>query len=321
MIRIRFFFEKGGNNLQVCGIKGQIDYSTFENLRKMKSLVLVLCLLVAGTYSADAQFNKLKNKLGNKLNKKKNEQVDKEVDKKKNNAGFDISSMLGGDASNLDLEESYAYNFAVDYTVTSEDTKEPTEMTQLFATNGKHFGMILQAEENEADISEVVALMDFERNYLIAVNEEDGQAMVLEFENIEDQIAEENEEEPVEFKVTKTSNTKKILGYLCTQYLYSSEDSNGEMWVTEDLDYTSFDVFAYMKQLSTRQAQKENQVWGSDFSGFVLHIKGTDDEGKAFEMIANKVDTDADYAYQMSDYKVLDLTKLSRGLGDFNNKR
>lgn len=285
----------------------------------MRSLILVLCLLFAGTYTADAQFNKLKNKLGNKLNKKKNEQVNKEVDKQTENAGYDIASMLGGDGSNLDLAESYSYNFAVDYRIESDDTDEPMDMTQLFATNGKHFGMIVQPEENDMDINEVVALMDFDHNYLIAINEEDGQAMVLEFQNIEDQMAEE-EEEDFEFTITKTSETKKILGYPCVKYIYKSSDGNGEIWVTEELDYTSFDAFAYFKQLSTQQQQKENSVWRSDYKGFVLEVEGTDAEGKDFHMMATKVDTDANYAYKMSDYKVLDMTKLSKGLGNFDNR-
>lgn len=43
----------------------------------------------------------------------------------------------------------------------------------------------------------------------------------------------EKQRENPEYKITKTGNTKTILGYQCEEYLITSEDGEGHYWVTE----------------------------------------------------------------------------------------
>ena len=274
----------------------------------MKILPIYLIVLFAMPISLNAQFGELIDQIAKEL-EGSDDKDDKSKDKKDNSSSFDLGSLFGD--SDIELEEAYAYNFAVEYTVETADTDGPMDMIQLYSTTENYFGMISESPENDLNIEEVIAIIDIDRNYLITINEKDEQALVLEFENVETQLENEDQKADDAFKLEKTGKTKMVAGYLCHQHLYSGTEGSGEVWVTQKIKYTDFDMFSYFKRLSQQKDVKKSSIWNSGIEGFILHIKGTDENDKPFEMLATKVDQNARYNYKMSDFKVMDMTILS----------
>lgn len=278
----------------------------------MRILLLLLTLVVWAGNPAQAQFDKLKEQLN------LGEDKDDKKEKKKDKPAFDLSSLLGGGDEEIEMEASYDYNFTIDWDVNSDDGAY--FMTQLFNTEKNYMGMVVVPAEEDASVKKVDAIMDFDRSYLIAINPEDNQAMVMEFQNIEDQIEEGaatvNEED---FVLEKTNETKRIAGYLCTKYLYKGEDGNGKVFITTELDYENIDMFSYFKQLSQQKGQQKKGIWNSGVEGFMLEIDGVDADGSTYHMLATKVNTSANVSYNMEEYQTMDLRGMTRALGGFKN--
>ena len=273
-------------------------------------LFLAFCLF-AGT-PAHAQFNKLKEKL-----KIKTKGDDGEKSKKKKKPLFDLGKLAGD--SDIELEESYDYNFAIDWDVESEDGS--MWMTQLFNTEKNYMGMVVSSKEKNAQFEKMDAIFDFDRSYLIAINPDDMRALIMEFENIEDQVANDAEEDKQkQFSIEKTSETKMIAGYLCTKYLYKGDDGSGEVWITEDLQYENIDMFSYFKKLNQQNDVETNSIWNNGVDGFILAIDGVNEDGEEFNMTATKVDKNASVSYQMGDYQKVDLSGLNKTFGGFKNR-
>ena len=283
----------------------------------MKPIISLIIITLLFSQPVSAQFNKLKEKLNEKISEVTKEEVkEKRKDKK---PMFDLGKMMG--SSDMELEESYSYNFKIDWKVNSDDMKEPMNMAQLFSTENNYFGMEVENNDPGQEWEKFYGIIDFNRNYFITLNEEEGQAMVFEFENLDAQVEEQKEnEQPKEFNITKTSETQMIAGYSCTKYLYNGDDGKGEMWTTTQLDYKNFDMFSYFQKLNQKHDIKQNTVYNSGVEGFILKIDGVDENGETFFMEAQKVDENADVSYQMNEYQVIDLTGLSKGLGGFKNE-
>ena len=286
----------------------------------MKSLLLLISFLFCFQIQADAQFGKLKDKLAEKLMKKekpaKDEQeAESEEDVEESEPAFDVSSMFGG--GDVELEESYDYDFSIDWLVETEDADKPTEMKQFFSSEENYFGMEVKGEEKKkARIMNMI--IDFERQYFITIDQKEKQAIVMAMpDDMQDQIDEridEENEKMAKGKLTKTGKTKVIAGYTCEQYIYEGEDGKGEIWITKDLKYKNYNMFNYMQRKPKQQ--KANNPWYSMMEdGFMLEVKGEDEDGKPFAMTATEVNEKADISFKMADFEVMNLTNMPKGFG------
>jgi hypothetical protein len=79
-------------------------------------------------------------------------------------------------------------------------------------------------------------------------------------------------------KVTKTSETKKILNYTCTKYIVESTSPKGKP--AQQLFWTTKEISVDMKNLSKHQAGKGNQFFYDNIEGVPLQIEMSTAEGK-----------------------------------------
>ena len=288
----------------------------------MRSLLLFLSFMLCFSFQADAQFGKKwKDKLAEKFGKKeqpteeKNDENTEEEEEDEDYPAYDISSMFGG--GDVELEESYNYDFSISWLVTSSDSKdEPTNMTQFFSTTENHFAMEMEHQENKKKKAEKVRMvLDFERKYMITLVPDEKQAVVMKLnDDFEEQVAENIEREnEKKGSIEKTGNTKMIANHLCYQYLYKGEDGKGEIWATPDLEYKNYNMFNYMQQNNKRNNSNDKSFWYNGIEGFMLQISGEDENGDTFEMIATEVNEKADVSFKMADYEVMNMTNLPSG--------
>lgn len=79
-------------------------------------------------------------------------------------------------------------------------------------------------------------------------------------------------------KVTRTSETKKILDYTCTKYMVESTSSNGK--AVQQLFWTTKDVDVDMKNLSKHNAGNDHRFFYDNIEGVPLQIEMLIPEGK-----------------------------------------
>jgi len=116
--------------------------------------------------------------------------------------------------------------------------------------------------------------------------------------------------------ITKTGETKKILGYDCEKFMFVQDGSKGESWMTKDLG--SFMFFG--------QSQKEIADWQKeilDEGYFPLQVTEYDDNGKV-ESAYNVVEVtpqelSSDMFAVPSSYQKLDMMNMGN-IKDMMNK-
>lgn len=306
----------------------------------MKKIILLLCVTLLVQFDASAQINKLKRKLEERMTKKVTEKVEEKIEEKvdekieesreendddrptREKPTFDLGKVMGGEAP-ADLEKSYAFDFQIDWVITSSDTEDPVDMSQLYSTEKKYMGMETVQPNEQGEEQEFQTILDFDKNYFMILNPESNQLMLFEFQNIQDQLAEQAEEEENQpgddFNITKTGEKKNIAGYSCEKYIYTSGKEKGAYWVTKELKYENFDMFNYFKNLSEKQGMDSRPSYQMAIEGFMLQMTSEDEEGKRTDMIATKVDENAKRSYDLEGYQTLDLRGFSKGMGGFKN--
>ena len=284
----------------------------------MKTISTVFLLFFL-TFSLplSAQFNILKDKLkdkiekSNKKDKKKSDAEEGDVEEDAEAPAFDMSQFFG--SGDVELEDSYDYQFKIDWKITANDDDEPSEMSQFFSREETSMGMEYQTTGKDAQ--EGAMIIDFDKNYMILISKEEQQAVVTSFDNVEAQVEEEDISD-TPFSITKTGETKSILGYKCEKYKFVSEDAKGEMWVTKGLNYANYNIFNYLKRAAKRSKTYSSSDWSQLDDGFALEIYSESEDGEINHMIATAIDENANISYKMDDYQIMDLTKLPKGLGN-----
>ena len=290
----------------------------------MKQFIIFMGMLLFIAGTADAQINrigdKLRRKVEDKVEKKIWDKIEKEIDgdsqasEKPDSTGTAPASVdlgkLFGSGKDLELEKSYDFDFAIDYLVTTKDSEKPTEMTQLYASAHHYLGMLVKSTEKGKEGEVMPAIFDLDRSYFIVIQDASDQAVVFKMNPSEEEADSNAGNQEENFSLQKTSITKTIAGYPCVKYLYEGSQGTGEMWVTQDIDYKSFDLFEYFKKISEKNNVKRSSVWDSGIEGVVLQMKGIDENGDAYEMVATEVHEDASIQFDMAKYSIMDLSGI-----------
>jgi len=79
-------------------------------------------------------------------------------------------------------------------------------------------------------------------------------------------------------KVTKTNETKKILGYTCTKYIAESTSASGK--TAQQIFWTTKEINIDMKSLAGHEAGRGNHMFYSSIEGVPLQIEMSTPEGK-----------------------------------------
>ncbi len=225
---------------------------------------------------------------------------------------FDYGKMMSSMNMNVETEDSYSFKGHTDMLLTGTDEKgkeiDPTEFRSFFSENDALWGMEL--DNKEKDLEKAIMIFDQKNQATIMLmtdkkGEKSRIAYSLDWSKMmEGAMENEMDEMDSTLRLTKTGNTKTILGYTCHEYLSEGEGYSATMWVSEDPveGYAS-----YWSKNNYLFAQQMQQKYGDQFDelpdGNVLEIHYTSKENEGVTtMQVTDINTTEEVTFVMDDY-------------------
>ena len=293
-------------------------------------VILIFTFLISSSTVVDAQFGRLKKRLQNKIERKIDRKIDQKMDeavdevfeekeksdeentkssKRKKKSKYDLSNFS---MEEIELTNTYHFSTKIDWLMTSDRQKDATPIAQLMSKEG-NFAM--EVKDGKSKSKQGTMIFDFSKKYLIIIVEEQKQAMVMSIDSSEEPLEEVGNQQS-DMKITATGKRKKILGYSCEQYTFTSKDTNGEMWVTKDLKLKNRDLFSYMKKMSRQKSNNSPAGWEKIKDGFVLEMNNTDSKGHTSKMVVTAINENAKINYDMKKYKAINMIGMEGLMGN-----
>ncbi|NJN24532.1 MAG: DUF4412 domain-containing protein [Cyclobacteriaceae bacterium] len=225
-----------------------------------------------------------------------------------------MMQMLGGNATPASVADTYSFSSGIVYDMTTESGKNSTTMeyTMLFNPNADYIGTQLGDLESDGNKTQtptdITTIMDFENNAMVIIMKQQNMAQIMTLDKVKQMSEPEAPQE--ETKVEKTGKTKDILGYRCEEYLLTSENTNGAVWIAPDLKVLSK---SYFKSLGN--ANLANKQVLQDIEGMMLEMDMNmeDEKGKPMHMAMKAKSIDREPAsYTMADYQQLNLGGMGK---------
>ncbi len=154
-------------------------------------------------------------------------------------------------------------------------------------------------------------IIDAENGATIILSEEKGEktgivyGMGAFFSSIGETYEEENLAETPEAylanpNVKKTGRTKTIAGYKCEEYKFNDEETESEVWITQDLKMNTQDFFS---TLFKTNLYARGVPWG-----YMMEATTLDKEtGEKSVMQVTRVDANSNKRFNMADYQITNL--------------
>lgn len=180
-----------------------------------------------------------------------------------------------------------SFTFDIKLTYEMEDLAKHKGEKVLTTYFYSESGIMTQMDGNDMSM-----IYDFAQDKMIMLNEKDKSAMIMP-SRFGSAMASKQAEASASATVTKTGNTKKILGYTCEEYLIQDEKHKSNVWITTEikLDYT--------KWSKAFGGQKGSASGSSEFDG----------QGMMMEMTSYNKKGEAETHMIMTDYKEETTTK------------
>jgi hypothetical protein len=222
-----------------------------------------------------------------------------------------IDGMFGGLMQPAPTETNYSFTGYMVMEVTSTDKKgkaeDPVQIQYLLSSNTEFMGMTFE-DPQKAEMT-TTTIMDTKNQAMVILLEEKGErssmALKLDYDKVQgmvDKEAEDQLEQP-DYKITKTGNTKTILGYTCEEYLVTTEDGEGRYWVTEEpIDGVSMFSPQSNPMVSSKTIERYSSMFSNAPKGTFMEMIFTDTEGAITDMKVVELETDNPREFQMSDY-------------------
>lgn len=185
------------------------------------------------------------------------------------------------------------YTFENMFTYEMEDLVKHKGEKMLMTSYYAETAMMTQMSENNMSM-----VHDFANNVMIMIDENAKTAMVMSSSRFGAAMTPGQSESNA--TITKTGNTKKILGYTCEEYLIQDEKHKSNVWITTEikLDYT--------KIAKAVGGQKGSATGSSemDGKGMMMEMTSYDKKGEAeMHMIMTEYKEEAT-TKSLSGYKV-----------------
>lgn len=277
----------------------------------MRKSILTI-LIVAGamlTLPAQAQLlKKIQNAAAQGVENAATKRAGQASEKATNDA---IDGMFGGLMQPAPTETDYSFTGYMVMEVTSTDKKgkaeDPVQIQYLLSSNTEFMGMAF-ADPEKAENS-TTTIMDTKNQAMVILLEDKGKkssmAMKLDYDKVQGMVDEEAEDqlEQPDYKITKTGNTKTILGYTCEEYLVTTEDGEGRYWVTEEpIDGVSMFSPQSNPMVSSKTIERYSSMFSNAPKGTFMEMIFTDKEGAVTDMKVVELETDSPRKFQMADY-------------------
>ncbi|MBN7813580.1 DUF4412 domain-containing protein [Algoriphagus sp. H41] len=222
-----------------------------------------------------------------------------------------LDGMFGGMMQPAPTESEYSFTGYMVMEVTATDKKgkseEPVRMQYLLSSGTEFMGMSFSDPKQPSTTT--TTIMDTKNQAMVMLLEDKGNkssmAMKLNYDKLQGMVDEEAEEqlEQPDYEITKTGNTKTILGYTCEEYLVKTEDGDGQYWVTEE-PIEGFSMFSPQSNpmVSDKTIERYSSMFSNAPKGSFMEMVFTDKDGAVTDMKVVELETDSPRKFQMSDY-------------------
>lgn len=321
-----------------------INYSKIlQAMKLLKSTIILLFLSI--TFSPiQAQFmNKLKRAVGNTLEDQAVEQLNKGLSKGLTRAsdkmweslyGVKKSAMdsmilasqndpeayekmmesLFGGGEPISIADEYAFASRLVYTLSTGSGKKSNSMDYVVLINPDQEYMATQMGSVEMDgkksevAMNVTTIMDYGSDAMIMLMEDQKMVQVMSMNMVNSM--DRSEENSNNVSVEKTGKTREILGYTCDEYLMTSDDVEGSVWIAEGVEFISKSLFNNMGNSSFAK----NSDW-LDKQGMLMEMDMMVNEEKSkkkshMKMTLINMDKEQN-SYMMSDYQTMNFQSRS----------
>ena len=103
--------------------------------------------------------------------------------------------------------------------------------------------------------------------------------------------------------VKKTGRTKSIAGYKCEEFLYSDENAESHIWITQDLKMKTNDFFSTVYKTNI---YSHGMPWG-----YMMEATTIDKaDGEKSTMQVTKVDSNSKVNFSINDYAITNLGSI-----------
>ncbi len=215
-----------------------------------------------------------------------NFQTEKTIDSTIDSLGiFDSSSArsttLSGSKNDSDIDLPIAFDFdlQIDYVIDSKEG-DTTEYSTLFDRSGDYFGLILPDSKN-------IVIYDNSQEALFRFLPNQKQYIAISYNESNSYPDYQSENVNRNYRLTKTGNTKNILGYNCYEYLYNDSDYSGRSWITDELQV---DIGDFYKEMMKEMRKEISTLFSDTGNGVVMEsIIFSKTQGKRQHLVAKNI--------------------------------
>lgn len=277
-------------------------------MKKVILSTLILGGLLLAIPTQAQLLKKIQNAAANAATNAATNKANEKAEKAGNNA---LEGMMGGMMEPATTESQYSFTGFMVMEVTSTDKKgkseEPVRINYLLSQEPEFMGMNFQDPKKPENAT--TTIMDTKNEAMVMLMSSDGQkssfAIKMDYEKVQELVDEEAEEqlENPEYKLTKTGNTKTILGYDCEEWLVVSEDGEGRYWITEKpIDGLSIFSPQSNPMVSNKTMERYTSMFSNAPKGSFMEMIFTDPDGTVTDMKVIEIDTNSPKKYSMADY-------------------
>lgn len=277
----------------------------------MRNLILntlILGALLLPTPSQAQLLKKIQNAAANAATNAASDKANEKANKAGSNA---LEGMMGGMMEPANTESEYSFTGYMIMEVTSTEKKgkseDPVRINYLLSKEPEFMGMNFNDPKKPENTT--TTIMDSKNQAMVMLISSDGQkssfAMKMDYNEMQDMVDEEAEEqlENPDYKLSKTGNTKTILGYDCEEWLVVSDDGEGRYWITEK-PIEGLSMFSPQSNpmVSDKTMDRYTSMFANAPKGSFMEMIFTDTDGAVTDMKVVEIETNSPRKYTMSEF-------------------
>jgi hypothetical protein len=231
---------------------------------------------------------------------------------------------IGVSGEPVPVADSYVFDHLIEMHVESFNKNGKKESEGEFITHLSPNSKSMAYQVVSGDMGnpgQGMFIIDAENGATIILSEENGEktgiiyGMGAFFSSIgetyeeEENLAETPEAYLANPNVKKTGRTKTIAGYKCEEYKFDDEDSESEVWITQDLKMNTRDFFS---TLFKTNLYARGVPWG-----YMMEATSVDKKtGEKSVMQVTRVDANSNTRFNLADYQITNLGSFTMPTGE-----
>jgi len=268
-------------------------------MKKLKILTVITVVLFST--NSEAQFwKKLKKRaeeaaketVAQKVEEKTARETEKTFDTVFNNKGKLFKSKKAKIAAIYTFSHQYVMK------ITSEETT--IDMTYYLTDEHKYMGSSFETSKDQEFITVIDLSNSAIHTFMDFGNRKTSNSINIDLDKISD-----NEINTNDIEISRTGQTKKIIGYLCEEFQVTGPQLSGKIWVTKEADISFQKAFSQLKSKKMTRSKGIDHSWVSMVDGLTLEIKMTDysrKNPKPITMICTSL-IESDFSIETSQYQ------------------